>query len=100
MPEIEQHYRDLVESSLDLICTHTLDGVLLTVNLAAARSLGYESAALVHRNLCEAAPGAVRIQLKAGHGSVAATLKSSYLRDYGCPAAPLQEALPDALGGK
>jgi len=53
LPENQEHYRDLVENSLDLICTHTLDGVLLTVNLAAARSLGYESAALVNRNLHE-----------------------------------------------
>src|SRR3974390_3615652 len=53
LPENQEHYRDLVESSLDLICTHTLDGVVLTVNLAAARSLGYESAALVNRNLHE-----------------------------------------------
>ena len=46
-------YRDLVENSRDLICTHDLNGVLLTVNLAAARSLGYELNELVSRNLRE-----------------------------------------------
>jgi PAS domain S-box-containing protein len=51
--EDEKHYRDLVENSLDLMCTHDLNGVLLTINLAAARSLGYESGELVNRNLRE-----------------------------------------------
>jgi PAS domain S-box-containing protein len=51
--ENEEHYRDLVENSLDLICTHDLNGVLLTVNLAAARTLGYEPSELVNRNVRE-----------------------------------------------
>jgi PAS domain S-box-containing protein len=51
--EDEKHYRDLVENSLDLMCTHDLNGVLLTINLAAARSLGYEPGELVNRNLRE-----------------------------------------------
>ena len=38
----EERYRELVDSSLGLICTHDLDGRLLSVNPAAARSLGYE----------------------------------------------------------
>ena len=49
----EELYRDLVEHSLDLICTHDLSGVLLTVNLAAARSLGYEPGELLNRSLRE-----------------------------------------------
>ena len=53
MNENDELYRDLVENSQDLICTHDLNGVLLTVNLAAARTLGYEPAELVHRNLRE-----------------------------------------------
>ena len=51
--ENEDHYRDLVENSRDLICTHDLNGVLLTVNLAAARTLGYEPEELASRNLRE-----------------------------------------------
>jgi PAS domain S-box-containing protein len=39
--ESEDRYRDLVEHSEDLICTHTLDGRLLSVNPRAARLLGY-----------------------------------------------------------
>ncbi len=37
----EDRYRDLVEHSEDLLCTHTLDGRLLSVNPAPARILGY-----------------------------------------------------------
>lgn len=38
----QRQYRELVEHSLGLVCAHDLDGVLLFVNPAAARSLGYE----------------------------------------------------------
>ena len=38
---IETRFRDLVEQSLGLICTHNLDGVLLSINPAAAHALGY-----------------------------------------------------------
>jgi formate hydrogenlyase transcriptional activator len=39
--ESEERYRDLVENSEDLLCTHDLEGNLLTVNPAPARILGY-----------------------------------------------------------
>jgi PAS domain S-box-containing protein len=38
----EMRFRDLVEQSLGLICTHDLDGVLLSINPAAAHALGYD----------------------------------------------------------
>jgi PAS domain S-box-containing protein len=63
--ENEELYRDLVEHSLDLICTHDLDGVLLTVNLAAARTLGYELSELVNRNLRELLSPNVHAELDA-----------------------------------
>ncbi len=47
----EERYRDLVENSAGLICTHDFDGVILTINRAAARSLGYEPAELIGQNL-------------------------------------------------
>lgn len=37
----EDRYRDLVENSEDLVCTHDLGGRLLSVNAAPARILGY-----------------------------------------------------------
>lgn len=35
-------YRELFEDALGLICVHDLEGVLLIVNPAAARSLGFK----------------------------------------------------------
>src|SRR5215831_13969990 len=35
-------YRHVVDHGLGLICMHDLDGVLLFINPAAARALGYE----------------------------------------------------------
>jgi PAS domain S-box-containing protein len=39
--ESEERYRDLVESSEELICTHDLQGLILSANRAAAVALGY-----------------------------------------------------------
>ena len=47
----EKRYRHLVENSLGLICTHDLDGIVLSVNPAAANSLGYEPRDGIGRNL-------------------------------------------------
>ena len=51
--ESERRYRHLVENSQGLICTHTLDGTLLSVNPAAAQLLGYQPEQIVGRNLRE-----------------------------------------------
>lgn len=40
--ESEDRYRDLIEHSEDLVCTHDLTGKLLSVNAAPVRLLGYE----------------------------------------------------------
>lgn len=45
--ESEDRYRDLVENSEDLLCTHDLAGKLLSCNPAPARILGYEVAELL-----------------------------------------------------
>jgi PAS domain S-box-containing protein len=49
----EGRYQSLFENSLGLICTHDLQGVLLSVNPAAARSLGYEPESGAGKNLAE-----------------------------------------------
>ena len=49
----ERRYRDLVEHSLGLICTHDLTGRLQSINPAAVRSLGYETEHGVGHNLVE-----------------------------------------------
>jgi len=45
--ESGDRYRDLVEYSQDLICTHDLEGRILSINVAPARSLGYERSDLL-----------------------------------------------------
>ncbi len=49
----ERRYRDLVEHSLGLICTHDLAGRLQSINPAAVRSLGYETDQGIGHNLVE-----------------------------------------------
>jgi PAS domain-containing protein len=49
----ERRFRQLFHYSLGLICTHDLDGILLSVNPAAARSLGYPINRLMGRSLAE-----------------------------------------------
>src|SRR5215831_18397092 len=45
--ESEDRYRDLVENSHELMCTHDLEGQILSVNPWAARVLGYSQEALI-----------------------------------------------------
>jgi PAS domain S-box-containing protein len=52
--ESESRYRDLVENSHDLICTHDLEGNLLSVNDAAVKLTGYPRKALLKMNLKDA----------------------------------------------
>ena len=49
--ESERRYRELVEYSLGLICTHDLSGTILSINPAAAQSLGYQPEDGIGRNL-------------------------------------------------
>jgi len=51
--ESEDRYRDLVENSEDLLCTHDLQGRLLSVNVPAARILGYSVEELLHMPMPE-----------------------------------------------
>jgi PAS domain S-box-containing protein len=51
--DTERRYRELVEYSLGLICTHDLIGTILSINPAAARSLGYGPEEGIGRNLRE-----------------------------------------------
>ena len=51
--ESEDRYRDLVEHSQELICTHDLEGRLLSVNPWAARVLGFSQDELLLMNMRE-----------------------------------------------
>ena len=52
----EKRYRDLFNHSQALICTHDMDGKLLTVNPATCKILGYEEQEMLGRNLVEFIP--------------------------------------------
>jgi PAS domain S-box-containing protein len=58
----EERYRDLVEHSQDLICTHDLTGRILSVNRGAARTLGYDESQLVSMNIRDGLPPEVKPQ--------------------------------------
>ncbi|MBI3762231.1 MAG: PAS domain S-box protein [Chloroflexi bacterium] len=60
LQESEDRYRDLVEHSQDLICTHALDGQILSVNPWAARALGYEMNTLLQMNIRDILASEVR----------------------------------------
>lgn len=49
--ESEDRYRDLVENSHELMCTHDLEGRILSVNPWATKVLGYSEAELMGRNI-------------------------------------------------
>jgi PAS domain S-box-containing protein len=49
--ESEDRYRDLVECSQYLICTHDLQGQILSVNQEGARLLGYNKRDLLNKNI-------------------------------------------------
>jgi two-component system, cell cycle sensor histidine kinase and response regulator CckA len=51
--ESEERYRDLVENSQDVICTHDLKGKLLSVSGALVRFLGYPLESLLKMNLAD-----------------------------------------------
>jgi len=58
--ESEERYRDLVEHSEDLICTHDLEGRFLSINLAMVRLLGYwHEADVLGRTLSDFLPSDV-----------------------------------------
>lgn len=58
--ESEDRYRDIVEHSHDMICTHDLDGLLLSLNRSAAAVLGYDAEGLLGLNIRDALAPEVR----------------------------------------
>jgi PAS domain-containing protein len=51
--ESEKRYRDLVDNSQELICTHDLDGNILSVNPWASKTLGYSTEELLKMNIMD-----------------------------------------------
>ncbi len=52
----EKQLSEIIEFSRGLICTHSLDGVLLSANPATAQALGYEVAELLGTNIRDLIP--------------------------------------------
>jgi two-component system, OmpR family, sensor histidine kinase VicK len=52
----EARYRQLIEGSLGMVCTHDLEGKILSINANAAESLGYRAEEMVGRQLSEFVP--------------------------------------------
>jgi len=73
LKESEELFRDLVEHSSDLICTHDLAGKILSVNEAAARLSGYSREALVGMNVADLIDPAVREQFGAHLAEIGTT---------------------------
>lgn len=65
LAEKEQRYRELFDYGQSMICIHDLDGVLTTVNPAAAHSIGYEREELIGRNIRDFMPEELRPQFPA-----------------------------------
>jgi two-component system sensor histidine kinase VicK len=56
LQESEARYRQLVEGSLGMVCTHDLEGALLSLNTHGAQSIGHTVEELVGSNLREFIP--------------------------------------------
>jgi PAS domain S-box-containing protein len=69
--ESEDRYRDLVEHSEDLICTHDLEGRILSVNEAPARILGYERSELLFKSI----PNMLAPEVRQGFGEYMAKIR-------------------------
>jgi len=67
----EERARTLVEESLAFVCTHSLDGVLLTVNAAASAALGIPGQALVGSSLRDIVPDHLHERVDSYLGEIA-----------------------------
>ena len=67
----EERYRALFEQSLGLLCTHTLDGRILTINGAAAAGLGRPVDQVVGQNLADLLAPGLRGELAAYLAAIA-----------------------------
>lgn len=56
------------------------------------------SCALIHEHLCAVSADSVKVRLATGRRDIARQMRDSFLRDYGCPAGPLDEAMAEKPG--
>lgn len=65
LAESERRYRDIFEHGLGFICTHDLDGILQSINPAAAAALGIAPAVVPGRSLRSFMPERDRVHFNA-----------------------------------
>src|SRR5579871_3189811 len=58
------------------------------------------SCEIVHKHICAASVDTIKVRLKSSDRDLATTQKRTFVRDYGCPAGPLDQILPDQVSGK
>ncbi|MBW4027507.1 MAG: PAS domain S-box protein [Acidobacteria bacterium] len=58
--ESETRYRQLVEGSLGMVCTHDMEGRLLSINTHAAAGLGYQPEELIGTHIIDLIPESYR----------------------------------------
>ncbi len=63
--ESEARYRQIVEGSLGMVCTHRLDGVLLSINTHGAAAIGRTREQMVGHSLSEFMPDEVLPEMRA-----------------------------------
>lgn len=63
--ESEARYRQIVEGSLGMVCTHRLDGVLLSINTHGAAAIGRTREEMIGRSLAEFMPDEVLPEMPA-----------------------------------
>jgi PAS domain S-box-containing protein len=73
----EKKYRDLVDFSQGLICTHEKNGKLLSVNPAVCQTTGYSSEELIGKNLADFIPESYRELFQSKYLSAFSTEKIS-----------------------
>jgi PAS domain S-box-containing protein len=64
LTDSERKNKKLLEESLLIICTHDLNGVLLTINTPGARTIGYEPDQLIGKNIESVIPSGKSVEFK------------------------------------
>jgi PAS domain S-box-containing protein len=58
--ESERRYRDLIEKSTGLICVHDLNGILVSINPMAAKTVGFKAEELIGKDISRFLPDNLR----------------------------------------
>ncbi len=79
LQESEDKFRDLVENISDLICTHDIEGRIISVNPAAMKLLGYDQGTLLNMKIQDILVPEIKNQYP---GYIASILKEGYANGF------------------